>query len=40
VPPLFVEPERKYLLHVRPVGKRGEKLKKEKTTKGSRRRTR
>ena len=40
VPPLFVEPERKYLLHVRPVGKRGEKLKKEKPTKGTRRRTR
>ncbi len=40
VPPLFVEPERKYLLHVRPVGKRGEKLKKEKPKKGSRRRTR
>lgn len=40
VPPLFVEPERKYLLHVRPLGKRAEKKKKEKATKGSRRRTR
>jgi len=40
VPPLFVEPERKYLLHVRPVGKRGEKLKKEKPKKGAWRRTR
>ncbi|MFO1471264.1 MAG: hypothetical protein U1F27_09520 [Turneriella sp.] len=41
VPPLFVEPERKYLLHIRPVaGRRGEKVKKEKPKKTSRRRTR
>lgn len=41
VPLLFVEPERKYILRVPSVaGKRGEKIRKGKTKKGSRRRTR